>query len=328
MTSTLDTDPTHFSGSATSFAIPTSGIVNYTNHPYNWVINCGGGQSDQTVSGTSSTSSAGIICNYATPGEYQITIRSSTTPATPGWMNAFGFYDNTSGANVLANKNLFKSIDTPFTDNMRTPNSFARFASVFQGARNAVGIPANLFSNINTSSATDLSWMFNETFYFYARNSTTATIPAGLFDSINTSNATDLSSMFRDTFASYAYNSTVGTIPAGLFNSINLSSTDTGSINDMFAYTFERYAYANKLGGTPDTDINTIWGSANFAGKVTAANAADVFIGTFYDMPSLTGAAQTFINTKLGGINPTSAAVTFGGSTGITDLATLHANWK
>jgi len=44
-------------------------------------------------------------------------------------------------------------------------------------------------------------------------------------------------------------------------------------------------------------------------------------------MRSLTGTAQTFISTKLGSINPSSAAWTFTG-TGVTDLATLHANWK
>jgi len=336
------TNPAHFAGTATVFAIPTSGRVNNVNHPYSWVINCGDGTPDKLVSGTSSTSAnpgmIGILCDYGPtgsntgPGEYQITIKSNG-PATPGWMNAFGFFDTTAGtgSNDPANRIMFKSIDTPFTDNMRTPGSTYRFLFMFFGARNGVGIPANLFSKINTSGATDMSWMFSRTFWNYAYNSTTATIPAGLFDSINTNSATNLSAMFHATFYFYAYNSTLGTIPAGLFNSINTSSATI--INDMFRAAFNNYAFANKLGGTPDTDINTIWGSANLSG-ITAANAGDTngaLYNTFYNMPSLTGSAQTFIDTKLSHWSvprvPAVRAQTFL-NTGVTDLASLNANWK
>ena len=398
MTDTIDTDPTHYDDTATSFAIPTSGRVNNANNAYNWIINCGGGQANQIVSGTSSVTSAGIDCNYATPGEYQITIRPNGA-ATPGWLNGFGFYNNTSGANVQTNKNFFKSIDTPFTNNMRTPGSIFRFAYMFYGARNAASIPAKLFYNINTSSATNLSGaflytfdqyaynsttatipvglfnsvdvgsatnlsnmfsstfrmcayssatatipaklfdsidtsratnlgnMFFITFYQYAHDSTVGTIPAGLFDSINTSNATNLSSMFIQTFSLYAYNSTTGTIPAGLFSSIDTSRAT--ALTSLFSRTFDQYAFANKLGGTPDTDINTIWGGANLS-RVTATNAGGstgVFYQTFYNMPSLTGTAQTFIDNKLGGINPTGWAYTFTG-TGVIDYASLDPNWQ
>ena len=126
------------------------------------------------------------------------------------------------------------------------------------------------------------------------------------------------------TFWGYASSSTIGTIPSGLFDSIDTSSAT--NLNDMFYATFREYAFANKLSGTPDTDINDIWGNANFS-TVTAANAKSVFDHTFYDMPSLTGTAQTFINTKLGGINPNSWAGTFR-NTGVTDLASLDTNWK
>ncbi len=329
MTDTLDTDPTHYSGTATTFYIPTSGYVGGTDsHSYDWLVDCGNGAGEQNYTGTSSASGNGIACNYATPGEYQISIKSNGA-ATTGWMDAFGFYSNTSGnANKNTNKLLFKSIDTSFPKNARTLDSGSTFAYTFYGARNATTIPAGLFGSIDTSGATDLSSMFSATFSSYASNSTSGTIPAGLFGSIDTSGATNLSDMFNTTFSYYARNSTSGTIPTGLFDSIDTSgATDLSS---MFKYTFSSYAHANKTGdSTPDTDINNIWGSADLSG-ITASNAggsSGVFYQTFYNMPSLTGSAQTFINNYLGGINPSSDTDAFY-DTGVTDLASLHANWK
>jgi len=603
------TNPAHFSGTATSFSIPTS-----NNGAYSWVVDWGDGSPEQVVPGSGTTGSAGIVHDYASTGgagEYQITIKPSGI-VSAGWMNAFGFGADISGANAQTNKNMLKSIDSQFTNNMIT-RSINRFAYIFYGARNALSIPANLFSlidtssttntnfmfwqtfsyyaynsttsvipaslfdsidtssatstsymfanifsycaynsttatiptglfdSIDTSSATDTSCMFQHTFnnfarnsatgtiparlfdsidtssavrtslmfYYafsnYAYNSTTGTIPAGLFDSIDTSNATKMNEMFQHTFSGYARNSSMGTIPTGLFDSINTSSStstsgmfqstfgsyaynstmgtiptglfdsiDTSSATDtsyMFAYAFASYANNSSVGSIPaglldsiatlsskdtsgmftgtflgyacnsnagsipaglfdsistssatntsymfsstfnnyaqnstastipaglfdsiDTfsstntsgmfnstfrgyaynsttgsipaglfksidltnatsisgmfgftfneysrmstipvsDVNAILGNANFAGKVTAANSGDtsgVFYRTFYNVPSLTGTAQTFINTKLGGINPTNSAQTFYG-TKVTDLSSLHANWK
>jgi hypothetical protein len=130
--------------------------------------------------------------------------------------------------------------------------------------------------------------------------------------------------MFSYTFRSFAYNSTTATIHTGLFDSINLSGAT--NVSYMFSYAFNSYAYANS---TPATDINTIWGNANFAGKVTADNAGGltgVFYYTFNGMRSLTGIAQTFIDTRLGGIVPVVDARTFSG-TSVTDLSSLHSAW-
>jgi len=412
MTNTLDTDPNHYSGTATQFLIPVSGMVNANkttwaslNHPYNWILNCGDGTPDRVVSGTGSSTNTGVACNYATPGMYRITIKSNGAAAM-GWMNAFGFsYNNNfSGAHDTDNRNLIKTIDTPLTNNMRTKGSTWRFAFMFEHAQNATGIPADLFSNIDTSGNADLSYMFLSTFFGYAHNSTTATIPSGLFNSINTNGSTDMSYMFYNTFRSYASNSSTGAIPSGIFNSINTSTavnlrcmfqgtfavyarpsasatipsglfnsintssaTDLGfmfdqafdqyaqgstigtipanlfngidtssatNLNRMFYQTFSQYAFANKANdSTPDTDINTIWGNANLS-AVTAASAGGsngVFYGTFSNMPSLVGTAQTFIDTKLSHWSvprvPTTRAYTFNG-TGVTDLASLNANWK
>jgi len=394
MTDTLDTDPTHYNGSSTVFNIPVSGYVNNVSvNAYNWIINCGDGSADRNESGTGTNAHAGIVCNYAVPGEYQITIRSNGA-ATNGWMNAFGFYVSSSGANIQTNKNKFKSIDTPLPSMSRSSGSSYRFAYMFYGTKNAVGAPANLFVLSDTSGTVDMSSTFVYTFAMMGYNSTTATIPADLFDPIDTSSATNLTSMFSLTFQQYAYNSSIATIPAGLFDFINLASaTNTSSVfsgtfqncaykslvatiparlfdsfvvyntvnmTSIFSITFQQYAYsstiasipvdlfnvfdlskasgiANMFSGTfytfaymnstPTTDINSIWGNMNFAGKVTNSNASTMFNSTFNSMRSLTGTAQTFINTKLGGVVPTASAQTFTG-TKVTDLGSLNANWR
>ena len=76
------------------------------------------------------------------------------------------------------------------------------------------------------------------------------------------------------------------------------------------------------------TDINDIWGSANFANKITPASAHQVFWFTFRNMRSLIGDPQDFINNYLGGITPDAPAYTFTGCINLTNYATLHANWK
>ena len=148
------------------------------------------------------------------------------------------------------------------------------FSNTFYNyARNSTSatIPAGLFSNINTSNATSLSNMFSNTFSNYARNSTSATIPAGLFSTINTSSATSLGSMFNSTFYNYAYNSTSATIPANIFSTINTSSAT--SLGSMFNFTFSNYARRSytfinsQSGGTLKT--------ASFQGPYATKNGID-----------------------------------------------------
>ena len=225
----LDASGGH-TGTSTTFTISTSGA-------YDWIIDWGDNTGDQIYSGSSST---GISYTYATAGPYQITIRPNGT-ATAGWMDAFG--------SPFRVDYMFLSIDTPLTNLMRTQGAASRFAFMFYGDRNAIGIPDNLFSNIVTTSDTDFTSMFAQTFYNYAYNSTTATIPAGLFSSIDTSSGTNFRSMFSGTFANYAYNSATATIPAGLFSSIDTSS---GTVfREMFQQTFNNYAYNSTTATIP-----------------------------------------------------------------------------
>jgi hypothetical protein len=313
MTDTLDTDPTHFDGTETTFSIPTSGYVNGNfNRPYSWIVDWGDGASPQTVSGYSGMYGAnanGIPHDYASTGgagEYQITIRPSATSAD-GWLDAFGFYkDYTNGANVDDNKYKFLSIDTPFTGMMRTPGLTNRFAYIFYNARNGLGIPTGLFSNISTVGVTNLSYMFHYTFYYYAQNSTTATIPQGLFDSINTTSAANLSRMFEDTFSGYASHSATATIPQDLFNSINTSSAT--NLNGMFIYTFYSYAQDSTTATIPQGLFDSI-------NTISATDLNGMFCGTFYYYASHSTTA-TIPQGLFDSINTTSA----------TDLGVIFYN--
>lgn len=272
-------------GSATSFSIPTSGNVGNANHPYNWTINWGDGTADQPVSGSSGSTSPGIDHNYAAAGPYQITIRP-TNVAAAGWMNAFGFFANTSGANADANKHMLLSIDTPFTNMMRTKGASYRFASIFYDARNATGIPDNLFSSISTTGDTTFMNMFYQTFNNFAYNSTSATIPAGLFDAIDTSSGVNFAYMFCATFNSYARNSSLGTIPAGLFDAVNTQNGTNFSL--MFFNTFLNYAYNSINGNIPAglfRYINTV-GATNFSNMFDHVFANYAFNSTVGTIPA------------------------------------------
>lgn len=287
MTDTLDTDAGHFSGTATSFSIPLSGNVGWNSSAgYNWQVNCDNTNPSSNFvnySGAGGPSSTGVACNYSRAGEYQIAIRHNGD-AYYGWMDAFGFNTNTDGANSQSNKNMFKSIDVPFSRLMRTPGAPGQFWNVFMGVRNAVGIPANLFSELDTSLDYSCEFMFSNTFYQYAVNSTSATIPEGLFDSINLGNAGSFNYTFGSTFNEFAKNSTRATIPEGLFDSLNMTTRNTTSMENAFAWTFASYGNKSLVGTIPSGLFSSVdtTGATNFAG---------MFSGTFnnYTSSSLVG---------------------------------------
>jgi hypothetical protein len=280
---TPETNPAHFAGTATSFAIPTNHSV--TNSSYNWIINCGDGQPDRQVSGTPDpTINSVIICNYPVAGEYQITIKSNGT-ASVGWMRSFGL---SAFATVdQTDKLMLKSLDTPIP---KLAYNHSLFATFF-GAKNTVGIPANLFSqNLSTCN-------FTGVFMYFATNSTTATIPAGLFSGRNST--------------------TCKTTITEVFGVSKIS----------FLSTFSYFAYANSASNnTPDTDINDVFTGMNFSGLDMYNSDIFIFKSTFLGMSSLVGSAQTFIDNQLGGIIPTEPAGTFF-NTSVSDYSQLHTNW-
>jgi len=81
MTDTLDTDPSHYSGTSTTFSIPTNpGTLSSPNYTYDWVVDWGDDSPLEPVTGTSYASGPGIFHDYASTGgadEYTITIYSN-----------------------------------------------------------------------------------------------------------------------------------------------------------------------------------------------------------------------------------------------------------
>jgi hypothetical protein len=237
-------------GTGSDFYLPTSGFVNgASNWDFAWTINWGDGV-EMDLAGMSDIASGGIAYGYSAPGQYQITIHP-TGAAAEGWLNAFG-YDtgNSIGANEDNRKAQFLSIDTPLTNLGRTQSLPFRFANMFVGARNAVGIPENLFANISTTGVTDCKWMFRATFHYFASNSVVATIPPRLFDAVDSSSCVYLSNMFGVTFDHFASNSAEGTIPATLLGALDISHGE--DFESMFDRTFKDYANRTatfKVGG-------------------------------------------------------------------------------
>jgi len=296
-------------GTATTFAIPTSGYFNgVTSHAYDWVIDWGDGTSE-IQTGSSSTYSAGIAHTYSAAGPYQISIRPNGA-ASAGWFDAFGFLSNgDSGASAASNRYMFYSINTPFTNLMRT-NTAGRFSNIFYGAVNGVGIPTGLFANIDLGGSASTLGMFDSTFRDYAGNSTSASIPAGLFSSINTSGVTNMAAMFSLTFWNYASNSASATIPSGLFSSIDTSSATSTSA--MFRGTFLGYAYNSTVGTIPAG----LFSSINTSNSIDTSNmfggqAYSSYAGTFaYYAPNST--VGTIPAGLLSSINTSKATYTYG----------------
>jgi hypothetical protein len=141
------------------------------------------------------------------------------------------------------------SVDTPLTALMRGPivsaggvlTTIWTYARLFQNVSNLIGIPQNLFANIDTSAYTDCRWMFQHTFSDAAQNSTTATIPQGLFSAVDTSQCTLFAAVMQNTFSNFAPNSVSGTIPADLLDFLDTRrATSFGSV--PFNETFTGYA--------------------------------------------------------------------------------------
>jgi hypothetical protein len=266
---TPETNPTHYAGTATSFIIPTN-ASNITG--YNWIVNCGGGQPDQEVSGASNDDT-GITCNYSTPSEYQITIKSNGS-AYRGWMNKFGFgYSQSEGAILL-----IKSLDTPIPKHAY----FYAMAYTFAGTKNAIGIPADLLSlDMSTCS-------FPLTFAQYAANSTTATIPAGLFAGRNSTTCIS-SFLVSQEFGGFSKMSFYGTFFSYAANNTANDGTPDTDINDVFAGVDfagiatpdaaatlfkQTFHLMPSLTGSAQTFIN------NQLGGITPTSDANTFAGT------------------------------------------------
>jgi len=285
-----------YNGTATTFAIPVGSVVGYYgNHFFDWIIDWGDGCVENISGYPNEFGGEGLPHTYDTAGEYTITINSNGS-AYNGWMNPFGFGMSETGCNAQANKNMFKSIDTPIPKYAKGRGAASRFAGMFFGCRNAVGIPSDLFSLIETDGDGSFYQMFWYTFSGYAFHSTTAEIPPGLFDTIRTDSAHNLADMFSSTFMEFAYKSQTASIPANLFKTINVSGAV--DLTSTFSQTFGSYAYESTQAEIPGDlfGIITSHGDADMRGTLGAT-----FYRYAYNSPGAEIPAELFSTINISG---------------------------
>lgn len=99
---------------------------------YYWAIDWGDGSAIENVRNTdpgapqNAATSAGIPHTFAHAGTYTITITANDNEGS--WLAAFGFYDNTNGANVAANKaKVTKVISYIMPDMTRSGTTIPRY---------------------------------------------------------------------------------------------------------------------------------------------------------------------------------------------------------
>ena len=236
-------------------------------------VDCGNGgtlsgtnASGKKISRGSSTTDTTYSCSWGTSAAHTIRFGGTATDYnTDTTTAAISFYTQTN-----ANKVASISGDLGKIFGRVQSNRIPRFYQTFYGCSNLTAIPAGLFASIDTSNATDTSYMFVGTFHFC---SNLTTIPNGLFDSIDTSNATNTSFMFNGTFADCGK---LTAIPNGLFASIDTSSATNTSF--MFASTFSR---CSNLTAIP----NGVFASIDTS---SATNTRAMFSSTFYYCSNLT----------------------------------------
>ncbi|MCL2331211.1 MAG: hypothetical protein FWC61_01565 [Proteobacteria bacterium] len=205
---------------------------------------------------------------------------------------------------------LTGSIPPGMFGNLSGPAQPYIFANTFYGCTGLTGpIPAGLFGNPTGAPGMN---MFIGT--FYADAGLTGPIPPGLFGHLNGAPA---SKMFNNTF--YQCKGLTGSVPAMLFGTL------TGAPQaSMFAGTFYQ---CSGLTGIADG----IW---DLTGMGTGATDATIFSTMFQGCTSIAGVASP--TTAAGNgvklwqhFSKITAAVTaFRNSTGLTDYASIPANWK
>ena len=231
-----------------------------------------------TATGYSTSTSAAAIAFYKSSGGTQAKVASisgslgAMFPVVNGNIPRFyrTFYYCSNLSSIPTG--LFSGINTS-----SATNTSYMFYQTFRDCASLGSIPAELFSAVDTSSATDTNSMFYYTFY----NTSITSIPTDLFSTIDTSNSTNTSSMFQSTFSSC---SNLTSIPAGLFSAIDTSSaTDTSY---MFNFTFGTTSIASIPAGlfsTIDTSNSTDTGA--------------MFGGTFSECSNLTSIPADLFST-------------------------------
>ena len=155
-------------GTTGTYSIPTSGLLNFEDHDYDWIVyvddvltadctlgNCAGMGSISDPPGAD-----GIVLTGLSDGTHQIKILPNGDPA-PGWGNAFGHYEDGYGASDVTNKQKLISIDAPLTTMAFAPESgtsaMYMFAGTFLNCANLT-TPATIINTYTLpNTITDLS---------------------------------------------------------------------------------------------------------------------------------------------------------------------------
>ncbi len=218
--------------------------------------------SGKTITRTS-TSATTYTCTWGAAGVHTIRFCGTATgyKGNPDF-TTISFYKFTSDGTQAKVASIEGSLGAMFP---AINDTIPSFYGTFDGTK-ITSIPSDLFSGIDTSSSTNTSSMFNNTF---ARCTSLTSIPGNLFSGITTG----ARNMFRGTF----YGCTrLTSIPSGLFSNI------TTGADYMFADTF--YGCTNLAGYIPP---------GTFAGLIAAGH------------PTASGMwKETFANTQLATVCP------------------------
>lgn len=260
---------------------------------------------------------------------------SNGTTFSGMFSNTFGYFCNNVTPSIPAA--LFD-----FLDMTNATNTSDMFRGTFQRAyrNNTVNptistftIPAALFSKVKAVG--NASGMFQETFTALCRAAYALVIPNTLFSTIDTTGIKNVSNMFSGTFK----NNIVTEIPQGIFGGLDFSSAT--SLNNVFYYAFgidtSINAYYPQYAHPLDTVINDPFDGMTYFGWCTAANAHQR-LGYFYYLDdSLVTSYRNFVDQSVGSAStilqhfnydPTNRTSAFRNRAGLTDYATINANWK
>jgi hypothetical protein len=341
-------------GADTKFIIPTN-----NGWEYDWYIDWGDGTPEVHKTGTGVVGD-GIEHTFSTAAEYDITIRAASDTGHA----AFGFSNSySSGPNIPANRQKVLKALGHIKENTSVAEFPGAWAGCFHGCTNLNEVSATLLPEVpNGTSA-----IFYQMFYgcsslaelpagfslpevpngtsgifcamfgncsnlvalpdgftlpvvlkgtssifgeMFVNCSSLAALPAG-FSLPEVPNGT--SEIFRNMFSGC---SSLETLPAGFTLPAVLNGTSY-IFNGMFGFCSNLTADINDLIVVP---IMT-------ATQLNATNSFNM-TGTFINCSSLTGSAQTAIDTGFGGATPDSDRNTFVGCTSLTDYGSIHANWK
>ena len=230
-----------------TFAIPLSGNLNgnYTK-AYNWTIDWGDDRKETSnnLQG-GNANSPGIYHIYANAGTYTITIKPAGS--TSAWLGAFGFANNTNGANAQANKNMVGAIISPLTplmtrtqtqlDNGTAPSNEWAYTFIgcqnltmgegftFSESWNSITTVGNSFANDMFSGVSGSSFTMNSVFNLPQEITSVGVNFAGYMFSYVIGNSFKVNDVFKFPALSQAELNKIGVFYQTFYNTSAISTT-------------------------------------------------------------------------------------------------------